>query len=140
MTRIDEPQRATPFSALEQNPADATGHRKGVLMMIGAGLCWSTGGILVRNGALTDPWEIVFWRSVFMVVFMLAVLAFWHRGRTFEKIAAVGREGALSGALLGSTFFFFILSVMSNTVANTLVLMSGGPFFAAAVGWVFFGG
>jgi len=136
MTRIDEPQRTTSFPALKQNPAEA-GHRKGVLMMIGAGLCWSTGGILVRNVELADPWEIVFWRSVFMVVFMLAVLAFWHRGRTFEKIVAVGRQGALSGALLGSTFFFFILSVTRNTVANTMVLMSVGPFFAAVFGWVF---
>ena len=139
MTRIDEPQRATPFSALKQNPADATGHRKGVLMMIGAGLCWSTGGILVRNVKLEDPWEIVFWRSVFMVGFMFGVLALWHRGRTFERIAAVGRQGALSGALLGSTFFFFILSVTRNTVANTMVLMSVGPFFAAAFGWIFLG-
>ena len=137
MARIDEPQRATPFPALKQNPAEATGHRRGVLMMIGAGLCWSTGGILVRNVELADPWEIVFWRSVFMVVFMLAVLAIWHRGRMFERIAAVGREGALSGVLLGSTFFFFILSVTRNTVANTMVLMSVGPFFAAVFGWVF---
>jgi drug/metabolite transporter (DMT)-like permease len=126
-----------PFSTLKQNPAEATGHRQGVLLMIGAGLCWSTGGILVRNVTLTDPWEIVFWRSVFMVMFMLGVLTFWHRGKTFERIAAVGRQGALSGALLGSTFFFFILSVTRNTVANTLVLMSIGPFFAAVFGRIF---
>ena len=139
MTRIDEPQRAMPFSTLKQNPTDATGHRKGVLLMIGAGLCWSTGGILVRRVTLTDPWEIVFWRSVFMVMFMLGVLAFWHRRKMFQRIAAVGRQGALSGALLGSTFFFFILSVTRNTVANTMVLMSVGPFFAAAFGWIFLG-
>jgi len=126
-----------PFSTLKQKRTEATGHRNGVLLMIGAGLCWSTGGILVRNVTLTDPWEIVFWRSVFMVMFMLGVLAFWHRGKTFERIAAVGRQGALSGALLGSTFFFFILSVTRNTVANTLVLMSIGPFFAAVFGRIF---
>lgn len=139
MTRIEESQRAAPFSALKQNPTDATGHRKGVLLMIGAGLCWSTGGILVRNVTLTDPWEIVFWRSVFMVMFMLGVLVFWQRRKTFQRIAAVGRQGALSGALLGSTFFFFILSVTRNTVANTLVLMSIGPFFAAVFGRIFLG-
>src|SRR3989304_4620757 len=137
MTRIDEPQRATPFSALEQNPADATGHRKGVLLMIGAGLCWSTGGILVRNVTLTDPWEIVFWRSVFMVIFLLGVLTFWHRTKVFVKIAEVGLQGVLAGALLASTFFFFILSITRNTVANTLVLMSVGPFFVALFGRIF---
>jgi drug/metabolite transporter (DMT)-like permease len=99
--------------------------------MIGAGLCWSTGGILVRSVVLTDPWEIVFWRSMFMVVFMMGILTLWHRAKVIEKILEVGLPGILAGALLASTFFFFILSVTRNTVANTLVLMSVGPFFVA---------
>jgi drug/metabolite transporter (DMT)-like permease len=114
-------------------------HRKGVLLMIGAGLCWSTGGILVRSVVLTDPWEIVFWRSVFMVVFMMGILTLWHRAKVLEKIFEVGLPGILAGALLASTFFFFILSVTRNTVANTLVLMSVGPFFVALSGRILLG-
>jgi drug/metabolite transporter (DMT)-like permease len=114
-------------------------HRKGVMLMIGAGLCWSTGGILVRNVALTDPWEIVFWRSVFLVGFMMGVLTFWHRAKVLEKIFEVGLPGILAGALQASTFFFFILSVTRNTVANTLVLMSVGPFFVALSGRILLG-
>jgi drug/metabolite transporter (DMT)-like permease len=45
----------------------------------------------------------------------------------------------LAGALLASTFFFFILSLMRNTAANTFVLMSTGPFFAAIFGAMFLG-
>ena len=48
--------------------------RDGVLLMIRAGLCWSTGGIFVRNVTSTDGWGIVFWRSIFMVAFLLVVL------------------------------------------------------------------
>jgi len=113
--------------------------RDGVLLMIGAGLCWSTGGIFVRNVASTDGWEIVFWRSIFMVVFLFAVLVAWHRGAVWSKIRAVGAPGVLAGALLASTFFFFILSLMRNTAANTFVLMSTGPFFAAIFGAMFLG-
>jgi drug/metabolite transporter (DMT)-like permease len=115
----------------------AAARRKGVLLMIAAGLCWSTGGIFVRNVASTDGWEIVFWRSVFMVAFLFAVLVWWHRGAVWSKIAAVGAAGLLSGALLAATFFFFILSLMRNTAANTFVLMSTGPFFVAVFGWFF---
>jgi drug/metabolite transporter (DMT)-like permease len=116
--------------------ADGAGRRKGVLLMIAAGLCWSTGGILVRKVAITDGWEIVFWRSVFMVPFLFVVLAWWHRGAVWSKIAAVGLPGMLAGALLASQFFFFILSLTRNTAANTFVLMSTGPFFVAALGWL----
>ena len=94
---------------------------------------------MVRNVIHTDPWGIVFWRSVFMIIFMLGVLFFWHRSKTFERIAGVGIQGALSGALLASTFFFFILSITRNTAANTFVLMSVGPFFVAFFGWIFLG-
>lgn len=111
--------------------------RKGVLLMIGAGLCWSTGGIFVRSVATTDGWEIVFWRSVFMVAFVFATLAWWYRGAVWSRIAAVGAAGLLAGLFLSATFFFFILSLMRNTAANTFVLMSTGPFFVAVFGWVF---
>jgi drug/metabolite transporter (DMT)-like permease len=74
-----------------------------------------------------------------MVIFMLGVLAFWHRMNMFAKIAEVGFQGAIAGALLASTFFFFILSVTRNTVANTLVLMSVGPFFIALFGRILLG-
>ena len=107
--------------------------------MVGAGLCWSTGGILVRSVALNDPWEIVFWRSLFLVIFMMGVLALWHGSRVLGKIQEAGMPGVLAGALLGSTFFFFILSVTRNTVANTLVLMSLSPFFVALFGRIFLG-
>lgn len=117
----------------------ASTHRQGLFLMIGAGLCWSTGGILVRNVSLTDPWEIVFWRSVFMVIFLFGVLIFWHRTKVFVKIADVGLQGVLAGVLLASTFFFFILSITRNTVANTLVLMSVSPFFMAVLGRIFLG-
>jgi len=117
----------------------AAARRRGVLLMVGAGLCWSTGGIFVRSIAMTDAWEVVLWRSVFMVAFLLVVLAAWHRGAVWKKIAAVGLPGLVAGALLACTFFFFILSLTRNTAANTFVLMSTGPFFVALLGRAFLG-
>jgi drug/metabolite transporter (DMT)-like permease len=107
--------------------------------MLAAGLCWSTGGIFVRNVAMANAWEIVFWRSIFMVLFLFGMLAWWHRGAVWSKISAVGAAGLLSGALLAATFFFFILSITRNTAANTFVLMSTGPFFVALMGLAFLG-
>lgn len=59
--------------------------RKGMLLMVGAGLCWSTSGILVRQVKLLDPWEIIFWRSIFMVVFLFGLLAWTNRQNSFSE-------------------------------------------------------
>ena len=126
-----------PAAPAPSREADSRLRRRGILLMVGAGALWSTGGILVRNVSMPDSWEIVLWRSVFMVLFLFTVLAFWHRKNVFAKIAEVGFQGALCGLFLASTFFFFILSVTRNTVANTLVLMSTGPFFVAVFGRIF---
>jgi len=111
-------------------------HRRAVLMMIAAALCWSTGGILVRQVSITSAWEIVFWRSLAMSLFVASMLAVLHGRRAVAAIAAVGRPGLLSGAFLAGTFFFFIASVTRTTVANTFVLMSVSPFLAALAGRV----
>jgi drug/metabolite transporter (DMT)-like permease len=109
---------------------------RGLLLMIGAGFCWSTGGFLVRSTALTDGWEIVFWRSLFMVLSLGVILAIWHRGHVVGKFRNVGIWGVITGAFLAMTFFFFILALTLTTVANTLVTMSIMPFVAALLGWV----
>lgn len=113
--------------------------RKGVLLMLGAGLCWSLGGILVRQVREADPFEIIFWRSVFMAMFLVGTVAALHRGRLRAAVADMGAAGTLSGALLGATFFFFILSITRTTAANTFVLMSTVPFFVAVFAMAFLG-
>lgn len=109
---------------------------RGLLLMIGAGVCWSTGGVLVRSTTLTNGWEIVFWRSLFMVLTLALILTVWHRGAVLRKFIAVGVWGVVTGGFLALTFFFFIIALMMTTVANTLVTMSIMPFIAALLGWI----
>lgn len=114
-----------------------TNRLRGLLLMTMAGLCWSSSGILVRSVTLTNAWEIVFWRALFMGLFISSFLIARYGNRAGSYIAAVGFPGVLAGALLASTFFLFILSVMRTTVANSLFLMSTSPFVAACFGRVF---
>lgn len=99
--------------------------------MIAAALCWSTGGLLVRQLSLTNAWEIVFWRSLFMSAFVAVVLVVMHGRNMPARVRAVGMPGLVAGAFLAGTFFFFIGSLTRTTVANTFVLMSVSPFLAA---------
>jgi drug/metabolite transporter (DMT)-like permease len=112
----------------------AARHRRAILFMVVAAVCWSSGGILVRMLSFTDAWEIVFWRSLFMSLFVAGVLAAMHGRRMPHAVAAAGLPGLVSGLFLAGTFFFFIASLTRTTVANTFVLMSVSPFLAALAG------
>ena len=112
----------------------AARHRRAIASMVVAAVCWSSGGILVRALSITNAWEIVFWRSLFMALFVAGVLLVLHGRRMPKAVGAVGWPGLVSGLFLAGTFFFFIGSLTRTTVANTFVLMSVSPFLAAIAG------
>ena len=99
--------------------------------MVVAATCWSSGGYLVRQLSITNAWEIVFWRSLFMALFVCGVLVALHGRGVVRAIAGAGWPSAVSGTFLAGTFFFYIASLTRTTVANTNVLMSVSPFLAA---------
>jgi drug/metabolite transporter (DMT)-like permease len=102
--------------------------------MLIAPVFWSSGGLLVRLLTIRDAWEIVFWRSVFMALFVAGTLIALHGRRMPAAVRAVGWPGLLAAAFLAGQFFLFIASLTRTTVANTFVLMSVSPFLAALAG------
>lgn len=107
---------------------------RAVLFMVIACVAWSGAGLTVRSMSLSDPWEIVFWRSFFMMLFLAGVLLTRYGRGTPARIAAVGPAGAAAGFFLSLTFVFFIIALSMTTVANTLVIMSVSPFISALLG------
>lgn len=106
-------------------------HRKGILLMTGTGLCWSTGGLFVRSVSITNSWEIALWRALAMTIVLTILLCARHPGRAIQSLTAMGFGGLLAGLCLATAFMGFILAVTQTTVANTLVIMSTSPFLAA---------
>jgi drug/metabolite transporter (DMT)-like permease len=114
-------------------------HRKGIVLMVGATLCWATAGVLVRNMEVVDGWTITFWRSFFMSAFLLVVLTIQHGYRVPQRVYAMGWPGVISGLLFAWMMICFILALSLTTVANTLVVGSISPFVAALCGRLFLG-
>lgn len=105
--------------------------------MLGAGLCWSLGGVIVRSLVLTDVWVIVFWRAFFMAVFLGAMLLALRRRGALASVHAIGAPGVIAGICLATQIYCFILALQNTTAANTFVLMSLSPLFATLVGLLF---
>jgi drug/metabolite transporter (DMT)-like permease len=110
---------------------------RGIALMLGAGLCWSLGGIIVRKLTLTDVWEIVFWRALFMVMFLGALLLVLRGRGAAASVRGIGAAGVIAGACLAAQLYCFILALSYTTTANTFVLMSLSPLFTALAGLLF---
>src|SRR6478752_4068898 len=68
-------------------------HARAITFMVTAGILWSSGGFLVRQLSIVDAWEIVFWRSLFMTLFVAGVLGVLHGRHTVRAIRDVGAPG-----------------------------------------------
>jgi drug/metabolite transporter (DMT)-like permease len=112
--------------------------RRGALLVACAAVCWSSGGLIVRLVG-TSPWTTSLWRSVFASLFLAALLSV-VRGR---NIVAQWREGGrpvvLVAACMAAASTCFIFSLAYTSVANTLILMSTGPYVAGLLGWIWLG-
>jgi drug/metabolite transporter (DMT)-like permease len=109
----------------------------GALLVCGASLLWSLGGLFVRFLDGLDGWTIAFWRAAFMVLALGSFLAFAHGRRVIGLYRGVGWPGLLAGLLLGTAFIAFILAVSRTSVANAVVLQSASPLVAAVLARVF---
>jgi drug/metabolite transporter (DMT)-like permease len=112
--------------------------RRGALLVACAAVCWSSGGLIARL-VTTSPWTTSLWRSLFASLFLVLVL--WIvRGRSIVAQWRDGGRPVVAVAVcmaLASTCFIF--SLAHTSVANTLILISTGPYVAGLLGWLLLG-
>ena len=129
-----KPHLGRNFAAGDGPPAT----RRGALLVACAAMCWSSGGLIARL-VTTSPWTTNLWRSLFASLF-LALVLWMVRGRGIVAQWRDGGRPVLAVAVcmaLASTCF--ILSLAHTSVANTLILMSTGPYVAGLLGWMLLG-
>ncbi len=113
-------------------------HSRGYLITGTGVLILSPDALLIR--LLGDaPWNILFWRGLgFALVVLLVVVARYGR-RLPAACRAVGAPGLVVAPLFGLGTIFFLLSITHTSVANTLVIISTSPLFAALLSFVLMG-
>jgi drug/metabolite transporter (DMT)-like permease len=101
--------------------------------MVIAPLLWSSAGVVTRHIQTAEPFEQVFWRSLFAFAFVFVVLLF-QRQHPWTAVRAAGLPGLASGLMWAIMFTAFLFALSLTTTANALVVMSVSPlltvFFA----------
>ena len=109
-----------------------------MLLVAAAAVCWSSGGLIARL-VTTDAWTTTLWRCAFSAVFLMAVGGVLGRGGVVAQWRRIGVPGVGVAACLAVASTCFILSLSHTSVANTLILMSIGPYVAGILGWLLLG-
>lgn len=109
------------------------GYRHGlVLTVAGTGIV-SFEALFVRLVEV-DGWTVIWWRGLLLGLTMAALFVATGRAPAFRAL----RLAALAAVLaFAAAIFFFVTALNTTTVANTLVIASAAPLFAALQGWVF---
>lgn len=111
----------------------------GMVLVVLAGILWSTQGLIFRQIQDAGTWATLFWRSVGMIPVLLAFLVWRAGGNPLPAIRAVGLAGALGGLGLVGAFAGAIFSIQSTTIANAVFLFAASPFLTALIGWMVLG-
>ncbi len=104
------------------------GRRRGLLLAAGGVLILSVDALLIRLAAV-DGWTVLFWRGLFMALSLAVAAGIRPRGA-----GPTGLKNPFAW-LIALSFCLstaaFVLSILTTRVANTVVIISSAPLFAA---------
>ena len=109
----------------------------GVIFTATGAVCWSLGGALVRLTSDIDVWQIIFYRSLTVLVCMGLWLGFRYGATLPERVAAAGINAVIAGIAVGTAGLTFVASLFYTTVAQSIFMVGITPFLSAILGfWI----
>jgi len=109
---------------------------QGVILVLMAGVFWSSMGLGVRLIEQANVWQILFIRSIALSAFLFCIIAVRSEYRPFAVIKKSGIAGVIGGVGLVFAFAGGIYAIQTTTVANAMFLFASAPFLAAVLGWI----
>lgn len=122
-------------------PAEPTPQARinGYLMVMLAGVMWSTVGLGIRLIEDALVWQILFYRSLGLTALLYIVI----RLRTGENPVYLARKGGwpmmIGGASLVAAYTGGIYAIQTTSVADAMLLFASAPFMTALLGWIVLG-
>jgi drug/metabolite transporter (DMT)-like permease len=113
-------------------------HARGVAMVAGAAIVWSTGGLIVRH-VEADSWTIVFWRGMFAAFTLLLYMAVRDGRNIVALFRGLGLGGLGVAVCFGTASLSFVIALQHTSVATILFLQSAAPLVAGVLAWLWLG-
>ncbi|MFT4607541.1 MAG: drug/metabolite transporter (DMT)-like permease [Urechidicola sp.] len=107
-----------------------TDRSKGILMSLLGVFILSPDGLIIRILGL-DNATLLFYRGTFSAIAITTLLLLYYRKRFLSVLLGIGWVGILNGFMFAVTNIAFINSIQLTSVANTILILSSAPVFAA---------
>ena len=109
----------------------------GVAFTAAGATCWSLGGALVRLTENVDVWQIIFFRSITVLI----CVGIWFGVRFgwafLRRMFEAGPAAVIAGIAVGSAGLTFIAALFYTTVAEAIFMVGIAPFLSAMLGfWI----
>ena len=127
------PMPQSPY--IQSHPANLT-YFKGVILVLMAGVFWSTMGLGIRSIETANVWQILLYRSCSLAGFLFILITYRSDFTPFKTIKRAGLASIIGGWGLVIAFSGGIYAIQTTTVANAMFLFASAPFLAAFLGWV----
>ena len=135
LTSQTEPSHAPDTSALS-----ALRYRQaGMALILASAVVWSFGGTFARFLSVSDPWTVIFWRSLWAAAFLITYLI--RRDGihlTATHFRRMGWPGFAVSLCFACASMAFVVALQYTSVANILLVQAGGPLIAASLAWLIF--
>ena len=109
----------------------------GYILLLFGGFCLSWGGFIIRSFEEASIWQILFLRSLFFLLALIAFLLVTYKKNTFNIIKESGLPGLLGGFVLSFSFVAFVVAMSNTTVANVVFIISTQTMFLAIFGYFY---
>jgi len=109
----------------------------GPLLIFFGALSLSFGGLIVKSFEGATLWQILFWRSLFFSLTVLAFLLILYKKKTLTSFYDSGLAGVIGGIVLSFGFCGYVFAMYNTTVANTNFIISLQILFLALFGYIF---
>ena len=109
----------------------------GYILLLFGGFCLSWGGFIIRSFEEASIWQILFLRSFFFLLALIAFLLVTYKKNTFNIIKESGFPGLLGGFVLSFSFVAFVVAMSNTTVANVVFIISTQTMFLAIFGYFY---
>lgn len=113
---------------------------RGIFLVAASAIVWSSGGVIARFLEVQDSWTIIFWRSLFAALYILAFMLVRDGPRgTLTALGSIGLAGLGVASSFTTASTAFVVALAHTTVANILLIQAGAPLIAALLTWGLFG-